>query len=299
MINVGLSGMTARYYNQSGATAAYYGSTQVWSSEPDYKQMYFTMEFIEDGDFSIAKSGFECRKNGGEWTGISENQSINVLSGDTFEFRSDNTLIKTALFSGTTKFNVYGNIMSLTHSSDFANAQQTTPYEHQKTLAGTYVINAENLIFPEGTIQQRGLEDFFRDCYYLTKAPKEIPATILGEGCMSHMFTNCSAMTTTPLLYATFLSGASLNGTFVNCSSITDIEFKNILNTIVSTSCHYCFDGCPNFEQIKIYVAPSLKSIRPGNWMPGVKATGYFYTNKTEVWLKGTGGIPSGWTVMQ
>ena len=297
MINVGLSGMTARYYNQSGATAAYYGSTQVWSSEPDYKQMYFTMEFVEDGDFSIKKSGFECRKNGGEWTGISENQSINVLSGDTFEFRSDNTQIKTSLFSGTTKFNVYGNIMSLTHSSDFANAQQTTSFEHQGALENTYVINAENLIFPEGTIQERGLDNFFHNCYYLTKAPKEIPATILGKGCMSHMFQNCSAMTTTPLLYATFLSGDCLNGAFENCKSITDIEFKNIINTFVSYSCHYCFASCSNFEQIKIYVAPSLESINPGTWMPGVKATGNFYTNRPGAWLKGS--IPNGWTVRQ
>ena len=159
------------------------------------------------------------------------------------------------------------------------------------------MVNAENLIFPTGTIFERGLDEFFQNCYYLIKAPKEIPATTLGSDALSHMFKNCSALTTTPLMYATCLSGNAMNGAFENCSAITSFEFKNVITNFGGNACHYCFNNCANLERMKIET--SLSSARPGTWMPNVKATGTFITNNPSAWLSGSGGIPTGWTVQE
>lgn len=292
--------MTARYYGLSGATKVYYGSTLVWSGgSPSYRDKYFTIEFIEDGTFALNYSDIEYRKNGGNWE--SGTTTVSVESGDTVECRGDRTTVNGVLLSTSGKFNVYGNIMSLTHSTNFENAQQAQSYEHNSLLKETKVVNAENLIFPDVKLTDRGIEDFFRGCYYLTTAPKEILATTLGTGCMSHTFQGCSAMTTTPLLYASVFTNSSINGMFESCKNITSLEFVNTIQSITNYAAYYCCSGCINLSRIKVNLDSSITNVSRafGNWVANVSSTGTFITNEPSLWPSGTSGIPEGWTIIQ
>ena len=221
------------------------------------------------------------KDNGETWTEITSASgdsapSISVVSGDTVQFRGNNSSYSTLYyyncFSGSTcSFSLKGNIMSLVNSTDFVNL---------KTLSGSYTFgylfryctgltDASNLVLPATTLTQSCYFYMFERCTSLTTAP-ELPATTLASNCYNQMFQNCTSLTTAPELPATTLANYCYQQMFQNCTSLNYIK---CLATDISAE--YC----------TLY------------WVYGVASTGTFECPASTNWSSKTGnnGIPSGW----
>ena len=223
----------------------------------------------------------EYKKNDGEWTSITSNTgssapSITVVSGDTLQFRGNNTTYGTSsyynTFSGSTaQFKVKGNIMSLINSTNFSGL---TTFESDYTFyvlfaACTGLTDASKLLLPATTLTESCYNGMFQDCTSLTTAP-QLPATTLAQICYSSMFYGCTSLTTAPELPATTLANYCYSSMFQNC---TNLNYIKCLATDISAS------DCTMY------------------WVQGVQtATGTFVTPSTTAWSTGTSGIPSGWT---
>ena len=146
-----------------------------------------TFEIISGGtilwkasDSSVTKT-IEYKLNDGEWTSItsasgSAAPSINVVSGDTVQFRGNNqyygytynTKLRYTCFSADCGFNVMGNIMSLINSTDYMSLNSFT---------GDY-----------------NFYRFFYNCQGLKSSKYLIlPAATLTKCCYCGMFDGCTS----------------------------------------------------------------------------------------------------------
>ena len=110
----------------------------------------------------------------------------------------------------------------------------------------------------------------FSNCTSLTTAPM-LPATTLADECYYSMFYECSSLTTAPMLPATTLADECYSEMFYECSSLNSI-------TCLATDIYanYC----------------------TGSWLDGVAASGMFTKASTMYnWTRGIDGIPNGWIV--
>jgi len=232
---------------------------------------------------ALTKTIEYSKDNGATWTSITSNTgssvpSISVVSGDTLQFRGNNTTYGTSsyynTFSGSTaQFKVKGNIMSLINSTNFSGL---TTFESDYTFyilfaACTGLTDASKLLLPATTLTESCYNGMFQDCTSLTTAP-QLPATTLAKICYSSMFYGCTSLTTAPELPATTLA-------------------------------NYCyssmFQGCTNLNYIKCLATDISASDYTMYWVQGVQtSTGTFVTPSTTDWSSktGTSGIPNGWT---
>lgn len=301
------------YLGSQSISKVMLGGTQVWpKGGRDYSKEYFTTEFIGDGTVYLAMYtaqtvNLQYSRNGGEWTNVSSSAvtTINVATGDILQWRGNNTAFGRSEYSssgikGTAPFKAYGNVMSLTKNDEFEGASLTNNFELIGVLKGSKVVDAENLIFPEGTVPKRAMGNFFRDCTELVIPPKILPAKILLADAYGHIFEGCGAMTSAPVIAATSIGGDALNAGFAKCSGITSVEFSGYITSVGSYAFHYCFNKCTAFNSIRIKVWSGIsKLVNPGTWMPTPAATGTFITNDPDAWRRGTNGIPSGWSVIE
>lgn len=253
--------------------------------EIDYSTIPLTFEITGDGNIKWKSSNstytktIEYSKNGDSWTSITSSTAgvtIPVVSGDTVQFRGDNTALGEnggSSFSGTTcQFNVKGNIISLLNS---------TGYTEITSLSNAYALNnmfitctgltsAEHLVLPILTFNERAAyASMFEGCTSLTTAPSILPATTLGRSCYWKMFYGCTSLTTAPELPAT---------------TLTTYAYLNM------------FDGCTNLNYVKCLAETGNSTANCENWLRNVASTGTFVTPSTTSWSTGTAGIPSGWT---
>lgn len=97
----------------------------------------------------------------------------------------------------------------------------------------------------------------------------ELPATTLSEGCYSHMFCGCEAITTSPKLPATTLVKDCYFAMFSGCKSLNKVILK--ASDISATNCTY-------------------------HWLNGVAATGEVYNAGNASFTEDSvNGIPTGW----
>lgn len=292
---IGNNEINKAYLGSEEVTKIYQGNTVVYEKETDYSKMPLTFEILSDGNVVWkAHTGSNTKtiqysKNGGEWTSITSTSagvSIPVVSGDTVQFRGDNTQYGDRLnssnintFCGTTvQYNVYGNIMSLINSTNFVGIDLPSgvPANFTELFGGTQVVNAENLMLPSNNINQITYLFMFRDCTSLIKAPKVI-------GSSSTVFTYNSTYN-----YA-------LKGMFINCRSLTTAP-----ELPAPTVKQFCYEGmfenCSSLNYIKCLATGTVTWQLVNNWVIGVAATGTFVTPSTTTWGSGNSGIPSGWT---
>lgn len=258
-----------------------------FNSLKGYKETPLTFEITSGGTicWKTQNSGYtvtlEYSKNGGEWTEITSNTgtsapTITVESGDTVQFRGNNStlyvLYYTNTFSGTTAgFKLYGNIMSLLSKDGFSTldtlqSESTFYYLFQNC---TGLTDASKLVLPATTLAKRCYYGMFQRCTSLTAAPA-LPATTLQQQCYSNMFNNCTSLTTAPTLPATTLT----------------------------TQCYYkMFQGCTNLNYIKCLATDISASNCTYWWVNAVASTGTFVKAAGVSWTTGIDGIPSGWTV--
>ena len=249
-----------------------------------------TFEITSDGNIRWKTSStagtrtIEYKKNDGEWTSITSTtgdsaSSISVVSGDTVQFRGNNSSYSnvsyTISFSASTAgFKLSGNIMSLIKSSGF---EMENTLSSGRTFLGLFractgLTDASQLILPATTLADSCYRDMFGGCTSLTTAP-ELPATILANYCYHQMFIRCTSLTTAPELPATTLANYCYNEMFRACSKLNYI--KCLATSVSATNCK-------------------------SNWVYGVASSGTFVKspNITEsTWGRSNSGIPSNWTV--
>ena len=254
---IGNNEINAVYLGSEEISKIYQGNTVIYEKggDVDYTTMPLTFEITGDGDIywktsniSVTKT-IEYKLNDGEWTSITSNTgssapSISVVSGDTLQFRGDNSqygtlTTKYSSFSGSTaQFKVKGNIMSLIDSTNFSTLT---------TLSSNYTFNylfynctsltdASNLILPATTLANSCYREMFYGCTSLTTAPS-LPATTLAQSCYSSMFHNCTSLTTAPELPATTLASMCYNQMFAGTNVLPDcsnIDFTS--ETVVASN---------------------------------------------------------------
>lgn len=97
----------------------------------------------------------------------------------------------------------------------------------------------------------------------------ELPATTLSEGCYSHMFYGCEAITTSPKLPATTLVKDCYFAMFYGCTSLNKVILK--ASDISATNCLW-------------------------GWLNGVNSTGEVYNAGNASFTEDSvNGIPTGW----
>ena len=168
-------------------------------------------------------------------------------------------------FECTKKYNVEGNILSLSFGDNFISANPTTlsfkafqyllcrvtyPVSDPTFGANENLISAENLILPN----------------------------VVGVACYLEMFSNCTALTIAPVLPATTLETTCYASMFSGCSSLRYI--KCLATDISANECTIGWCGNSNYHQFST----------SGTFVRDASMTG---------WTTGKDGIPSGWTVQK
>ena len=280
----------------------------------DYVSMPLTFEIISGGTIGLVASNRSqisktvlYRINNGEWTTITSDStlnstdSFNVSSGDIVQFKGDNSAYASSTsyynsFSGTARYNAYGNIMSLVNSTDFSGLTTVNQYAFTALFKNSRVVNTTNLVLPATTLGRSSYESMFQNCTALTTAP-QLPATTLVYYCYKEMFQGCTSLTTAPQLPATTLVVNCYEGMFQSCTNLTTAP-----ELPATTLANYCykqiFDGCISLNYIKCLATDISAQACTENWVNSVSGTGTFVKAATmENWTTGNDGIPTYWTV--
>ena len=286
----------------------------------DYSKEYFTIEALEDGNVYFRYLSFATttdqrymeysKDNGQTWTRTTnvDNEevvmTISMTIGEKALVRGSNDTLKAyneleeryfnSYFYSDIEFNVYGNIMSLTHGDTFIGETTITEYMFNGlffdtwgnydsgVLSSCYVVDASNLILPSTTLATRCYALMFEGCTSLTSAPElpaltaatecyfemfygctslttapELPATTLANSCYSHMFDGCTSLTSAPELPATTLAEMCYQFMFRGCTSLTTAPELPV-TTLVSNCYYGMFDGCTSLTSAPELPATTL-----------------------------------------
>ena len=201
-----------------------------------------TFEAIEDGTISFSSDYYKStvgpvtyRINGGDAQTIAAGTKVDipVKANDKVAFFGDNktyafNLDRHSTFSCTGDCYIYGNIMSLISSQNYAT---TTSLTEKYTFSGLFRSDGVEdnnhiknhpthiLVLPATTLTDDCYAQMFSGCTSLTKAP-ELPATTLANGCYKFMFSSTS-LSEAPKLPAKTLAYGCYEYMFCNCKSIT------------------------------------------------------------------------------
>ena len=218
-----------KYYQSTVTVTAASTETEDMLTTP------LTLKVTTGGEIVVKnpKSGLKYSLNGGEKQNVTEGTtySINVSEGDKVSFYCNgfSNSSTSTVFSGTgsVRYKVYGNIMSLLDEENFAT---TTPSLTAACFKGlfkgdSYLTDASGLLLPAETLDIMCYQEMFRNCSALTTAP-ELPATTLAQYCYYYMFGSCSVLTTAPKLPATDLVKYCYAHMFDYCDNLTDAYVK-------------------------------------------------------------------------
>ena len=226
---------------------------------------YHGASSTESSSFSSTSKNFEVKA--GDKILLNGNQNVwgNVSPGYGFHISSTNDIY------------VYGNVMSLVKSWDFANVTTLTGSGNFACLFGddgstnTTIKNhpTKDIVLGATTLTESCYAMMFAGCQGLTRAP-ELPATTLANTCYHRMFGNCTGLTTAPTLPAETLA----------------------------EECYFAmFDGCSNLNYVKCLATSISATGCTDQWLNNVAAAGTFImADGMTGWTTGVNGIPTGWT---
>ena len=187
----------------------------------------------------------------------------------------------------------------------YCSSLETAPELPATTLAQScyqgMFVHCRNLTtapkLPATTLADSCYGNMFDSCEKLQIAP-ELPATTLANHCYDHMFASCKKLQKAPELPATTLADSCYYLMFYSCSSLqTAPELP--ATTLVDSCYHAMFADCKKLNYVKALFTTTPSSIYTGHWLDNVSSTGTFVKSKDATWdVKGTSGIPSGWTVV-
>ena len=275
----------------------------VQNGQPAPEQKTCKFKFNSDGQFKFIKSGYGSyylKVNDGEWTEYTDSQTVDVVTGDVIELKSD---VKQTSTTSVIKFSDYpsgavaavsweleGDLIGTLYGDTFPNYGAYQMF--QNCIGLTKVPNdmfANYAYVPTG-----GCKEMFDGCTSLTIAP-ELPATTLAENCYNATFYGCTSLTTAPELPATTLADSCYKYMFKGCTSLTTAPALPAQATRMY--CYqYMFQNCSQLNYVKcLLVVPFESNCR--DWLSGVSTTGTFVKTSFANWPTGASGIPSGWTI--
>ena len=290
------------YYGVAEASSVFYGNTLIWSKETDYLKIPLTIKSLEDNNTinvvfhannnSDIKDISYSTNNGTTWTAVTghgyttETITLTTLNTDeTILIKGGPNLITQSAcsignwgsyvtLSPSSKFEVYGNIMSLIKDITVANWYEDLTmgtWTFPRLFMSTSVVSTENLILPATKATTYCYCGMFHNCHLLTSAP-ELPATDLSNtsNCYDGMFIN-TAITKAPVLPATDLTSAS------NCYDVM-------------------FSGCTNLNDVTVLAKNGLNG-NFDNWLDDTAATGTVKCYESlGLPIDSASGIPVNWT---
>ncbi len=248
----------------------------------NYSRIPFTIVALGIGNitWSLGDKTVQYSKNYGSWETMDSSTTISVVQGDEIQFKGTNSNYYGNRISSTGRFNVLGNVMSLTNGNNFETVNTTNNNCFRELFKNcSYVVSAKNLKLPATELGDYCYYDMFYNCSRLTDAP-ELPATTLSQSCYAQMFYGCTALAASPELPATTLANACYYCMFYSCTKIrtapvlraTEMRvqcyygmFQNcailttppeLPSTSLATACYgYMFSGCSSLT-----TAPELPS---------------------------------------
>ena len=245
MENAVLENVSINYNVETGGVVAVNKSIVI-----DYSTMYTTFEALEDNTFSFVKIGTGediqySKDNGSTWVPLVSGETVSVVTGDKVMWKSTITPVSgrkpgLGYFSSNNKFNAYGNTMSLLYGDNFKGQTSLEGKDYAfKTLFKncSYLIDASNMILPATTLGEGCYSEMFSGCTSLTTAP-ELPATTLGKACYYGMFKVCTSLTTAPELNTTTLTDNCYSYMFSGCTSLTTAP--ELPATTLGERCYMC-----------------------------------------------------------
>lgn len=254
--------------------------------------------------------------------------------GDKVSFRGDNASYDTydaGLFSCSKECYIYGNIMSLLNSTNFATTNTLTE-ENIGAFSFLFYGNSniynhpsKKILLPATTLSSSCYFGMFSGCSNLTVAP-ELPATTLVYNCYANMFQSCSNLTAAPSLPATTLAGTCYREMFRDCIRLTTPSFLPATTLVngcyegmfrgctrltyapslpATTLVNYCyremFRSCASLNYVRCLATSIDAQDCTDNWLNGVAMYGTFKKAAGTNWSgkNSNNGIPSGWTVQE
>lgn len=224
--------------------------------EHNPKFEYFTIESLDDNNTIILElvNDDSCRiqvntilfgdstleQFSNRWEELRPDSSTNIVTlntGDKVMFRSVTRMnnFSNLSFSTTSRFKVYGNILSLGNETvsgkifvddNSFNIGDKTGIFVNLFMNCTYLVDAENLILPD-YVTESCYKGMFNNCESLIKAPK-LPATTLSNGCYYRMFGGCSSLVNAPELPAKILKPGCYQKMFVRCLNLKYVKMLAI-----------------------------------------------------------------------
>ena len=204
---------------------------------------------IPDTDITMQYNMYD----GEGWKPYTSGTNIDLLSiGDKVSFRGDNNTLGyyygSSNFSSTGQCYIYGNIMSLLSSTNYATATTLTGdctffalFQYNSHI---YSHSSKALVLPATTLSSNCYTFMFNGCSQLTSAPERLPAMTLTYGCYANMFQDCSRLASTPELPATTLAQSCYSSMFAGCS-LNLTEAPQLLATTLAPYCYSnMFNGC-------------------------------------------------------
>ena len=196
-----------------------------FKEEIDYSQNYLTFELLETSSIMGNTNFSYSLDNGSTWaslpsTGITVEGGKKVLWKNTAAPVSYSGIGR---FSGSGKFKVSGNIMSMLYGDDFKDKISLAGKDYAFWMLFAYcdpIEDIQNIVLPATTLSTYCYRSLFNGLNKITKPPV-LPATQLENYCYSNMFDSCTSLLETPQLDATIIKQGSYNSMFARCSGLT------------------------------------------------------------------------------
>lgn len=294
----------------------------------DYSNQYLTLVARGSGTFVANKytsssTAQYSKDNGSSWISLtSTSTNISVSSGDRVMFKglleqsSSSEHSPFVRITGTTQYEIEGNIMSLIYGDNFR-GQTSFPNDMAYSICeftyassdryNPYLTSIDNLVLPATTLYDDCYISMFYHCTSITSVPSGfLPATTLANECYAGMFWGCTSLTSVPsdLLPATTLPSKGCYAYMFADTKITrapDLPAPILPPYSSSVSNDYCYGGmfqnCSRLNYIKCLATSGMGDYTTWNWVDGVSSSGTFVKASNATWSRGASGIPNNWTV--
>lgn len=221
---------------------------------PDINSTPLTLEAISGGTITFknkAARSVTYRIDGESPQVIASNKTIDIplTAGQKVRFFGDNATYYVGDNSHITcnvDCYLYGNIMSLIYSKDYAT---NTTLTKDNTFAYFFSDNvnlnshpSKQLVLPALTLTNYCYDSMFSNCTNMTIAPK-LPATTMAERCYDAMFSGCKNLTFPPELPATTLANGCYLNMFSRCVNLTSapkLPAKNLAKMCYQSMFNEC-----------------------------------------------------------
>lgn len=288
-----------------------------------------TLEATTSGDITFnLKLGYgvdasvmnaiEYKKNDDAWKIYTWGEAISVVNGDKVAFRGNNTKYYgngtpsyESHIASTADVYVYGNIMSIINSTDFATLTTLTgkdAFSHLFSVPGSTIWEVvpnttikshptKDLVLPATTLTNMCYMNMFSGCQGLTRAP-ELPATELPVACYASMFEGCTSLTEAPVLPTTTFTPYGFDDiTFEEYGSIDCYMgmFKDCISlkkapalpatTLIHGVYQNMFQGCTSLERAPDLPAPIVADYAYSYMFDGCTSLNYVKCLATDFYI--------------